>query len=397
MGLLNWFFGIGRPYAKYKNKSITIHICALQALTCEKIASYLTQYYTVSYSTQLSSLTTISPSPNVFILFQTHQRALEGSDLRNQLAFLKNAHPNAKIIYCDIQHAAQVCASAGVDAFHSIESYYFGQGSHDVISGLGQRSPDTNGHTGFGYIDKKLLLEQIHSLTKTVNSDLQEKGVTDITSLENEKRTFYNGVKDIFTVRSLETANISSELAFLEKNMDKRGILLDIGCGNGRLTIPLAKKFKNKPLTIIGIDISDELLSQANLKSSQEKLQITFLQKNALRTEFPDKYADTIIIMWHTVCDLREYRTQLFGEMCRILKPGGKLIFDFPDMYKNPNISQSGVYRHETPFGLYISLVPELSDVFTELSSKGLLDIQYERVNWGVPKFVIVARPYGFI
>jgi ubiquinone/menaquinone biosynthesis C-methylase UbiE len=46
-------------------------------------------------------------------------------------------------------------------------------------------------------------------------------------------------------------------------NPSKRDAILEIGCGTGRLTRPIARKCK----TMIGIDISERMLSVAKRKS----------------------------------------------------------------------------------------------------------------------------------
>ena len=58
-----------------------------------------------------------------------------------------------------------------------------------------------------------------------------------------EKKEFYDSVVDIFDERSKITADTDKEIKFLTKELNKYGCrkVLDAGCGNGRLSIPLTE------------------------------------------------------------------------------------------------------------------------------------------------------------
>jgi 2-polyprenyl-3-methyl-5-hydroxy-6-metoxy-1,4-benzoquinol methylase len=53
--------------------------------------------------------------------------------------------------------------------------------------------------------------------------------------------------------------NTKSELNFLKKILDKKQKILDLACGYGRFTIPLAKEGYD----IQGLDLSPDLLKKA--------------------------------------------------------------------------------------------------------------------------------------
>jgi ubiquinone/menaquinone biosynthesis C-methylase UbiE len=60
-----------------------------------------------------------------------------------------------------------------------------------------------------------------------------------------------------------------SVIKYLEKrfNLDGNGILLDIGCGTGQLTYPLANKFEN----VIAVDPDEEMLNEAKHLNNYSK------------------------------------------------------------------------------------------------------------------------------
>lgn len=57
-------------------------------------------------------------------------------------------------------------------------------------------------------------------------------------------------------------------------NLPKGAKILDLGCGQGRISIPLAKKGYD----VIGYDASSELLKEANKRAEEEGVEIQFLE-----------------------------------------------------------------------------------------------------------------------
>jgi ubiquinone/menaquinone biosynthesis C-methylase UbiE len=70
------------------------------------------------------------------------------------------------------------------------------------------------------------------------------------------------------------------EIIFLEDYIIGKGVICDIGCGNGRTTIELAKK--NKDSTFYGVDFIKEMIDAANnLKQKQNIKNVFFYQADA--------------------------------------------------------------------------------------------------------------------
>jgi len=98
-------------------------------------------------------------------------------------------------------------------------------------------------------------------------------------------------------------------------NIDEDRIL-DMACGTGRF-LEFAE---------YGIDISSEMINEAKLKYPRKNL----FKENALNTHFEDSSFDTIL-SFHLFMHLnRETTEKLLDEAHRILKTGGKIIFDIP-------------------------------------------------------------------
>ncbi len=110
------------------------------------------------------------------------------------------------------------------------------------------------------------------------------------------------------------------ELKFLKKYVDSGDSLLDIGCGNGRLS----DMFENKNIRYTGIDFSKELIEIAKKERGKDR---TFLQANALKLPFKDNSFDTVfsVAVLHHIPS-KENRVKFLTEANRVLKPNGTCV-----------------------------------------------------------------------
>ncbi|MCK5630252.1 MAG: methyltransferase domain-containing protein [Nanoarchaeota archaeon] len=213
-----------------------------------------------------------------------------------------------------------------------------------------------------------------------------------------EKKEFYDSVVDIFDERSKITADTDKEIKFLTKELNKYGCrkVLDAGCGNGRLSIPLTESGFHM-FNITGIDVSPKLIKQAIEKSRWVENKPEFIKADLLNLPFKNNSFDAVIMMWHVLCDMRTRRTELIRSLNSVLKNNGILIFDFPDKAKYIQIDKKGIYRDEgRGFKKYIGIVPQINEIMSLLEHLGFKNIKYERVKWGIHKFVVTARKEGF-
>ncbi|SIT42738.1 putative Methylase involved in ubiquinone/menaquinonebiosynthesis-like protein [Paraburkholderia ribeironis] len=133
-----------------------------------------------------------------------------------------------------------------------------------------------------------------------------------------DKKEFFqtgaNEIEDILT----KASSLGVDLQF--------GLALDYGCGVGRLSRALSTRFQR----VLGIDISDAMLTEARSANAGFD-NIQFLRNNG--TDLPgvvDKSVDFIysnIVLQHSP---RKTQQSLIKEFCRVLRPGGILIFQTP-------------------------------------------------------------------
>ena len=70
-----------------------------------------------------------------------------------------------------------------------------------------------------------------------------------------------------------------AEVDFVEQNLaqDKTKKVLDVGCGTGRHSL----EFARRDYSVLGLDLSDELLAQGRQKADAEGLDVEFLHGDA--------------------------------------------------------------------------------------------------------------------
>ncbi len=131
--------------------------------------------------------------------------------------------------------------------------------------------------------------------------------------------------------RTYDTENFTGgtpgECDFIERELgfNKAARILDIGCGTGRHTIELTRRGYD----VLGVDLSDSLLTRAREKAAALNLDIAFHQHDARALPFVSAFDLAIMICEGAFplmeTDLMNYR--ILECAARALKPAGKLVF----------------------------------------------------------------------
>jgi ubiquinone/menaquinone biosynthesis C-methylase UbiE len=105
----------------------------------------------------------------------------------------------------------------------------------------------------------------------------------------------------------------------------KRGKVLDIGTGSGRLAIELAKA-RGGDFEIIGLDISEDMLERAreNAREAQVEDKIQFVLATAADLPFPDHSFD--LVMSYASLHHWFQPGEVFNEAQRVTRNGGNFI-----------------------------------------------------------------------
>jgi len=97
--------------------------------------------------------------------------------------------------------------------------------------------------------------------------------------------------------------------------------VVDLGCGNGRTTIPLLRRGYD----VVGIEYSPSLVERAKRNHPEAPVQ----QGDARSLPFPDASHDAAFFSFNGIDYMYplEERRRVFREVCRVLRPGGVFIF----------------------------------------------------------------------
>lgn len=101
------------------------------------------------------------------------------------------------------------------------------------------------------------------------------------------------------------------------------GVVLDIGCGQGKSFRLLKQRFN--PRTLIGIDADQEILDKARAQAQQDGVEVDLMLGNGAAIHLPDNSVD-ILFCHQTFHHLVEHE-QAIAEFYRVLKPGGMLLW----------------------------------------------------------------------
>lgn len=184
------------------------------------------------------------------------------------------------------------------------------------------------------------------------------------------KRDLYNNIISAFHAAGQDTDRLTYEDLKLVDEFHIRGreateeladraqlkpgeALLDVGCGIGGSARYLAATRRVRP---IGIDLTPEFITTANQLTKLVRLEdkVEFREGNALKLPFSDATFD---VAWteHAQMNIADKRG-LYGEIARVLKPGGRLAFhdifagpDSPLHFPVPWADESSISFLETP------------------------------------------------
>ncbi len=110
---------------------------------------------------------------------------------------------------------------------------------------------------------------------------------------------------------------------WLPKNKEAR--ILELCCGTGRLTLPIAKEGYD----ITGVDFTPSMLEQAKTRAAEEGLEVEFIQADMRTLDLPEKY-DLIFIPFNSIHHLYENEDvfKAFRGVKNHLKEGGLFLLD---------------------------------------------------------------------
>lgn len=161
----------------------------------------------------------------------------------------------------------------------------------------------------------------------------------------------YNDFAQVYD--KLQDADYEAFVDYYEKIFEKLGkkpeLVLDIGCGTGNITLPMARR----GYEMIGLDLSCEMLNIAREKAMEEGLEILFLNQDMCEMELYGTVDAMVCALdgLNYVTDINDLE-KFFKLANNYLNPGGVLIFDLNTEYKLREILGGNTYVSEEE-GIY--------------------------------------------
>jgi SAM-dependent methyltransferase len=143
-------------------------------------------------------------------------------------------------------------------------------------------------------------------------------------------------IEEFFETGEVEIQRIMEYLGSLGLSPERAGAALDFGCGVGRLTSALGRRFQE----CWGVDISPTMIRLAE-QFNKDSLTCHFrLNPRDNLQIFPDErftFVYTSLVLQHIQ---RKYVEGYLRELIRVLKPGGVFVFQVPERERAPVIAK---------------------------------------------------------
>lgn len=143
-----------------------------------------------------------------------------------------------------------------------------------------------------------------------------------------------------------------SDWAVFEKEWNNYGVkkdaCLEIGCGAGRMTLPLAGFFRN----VIAVDVSEDMIAYARQHVKDQNINFQVIQGTSLPCQ-----DDSVNAVFSTHVfqhfDSLEYADLYFGEVYRILAAGGTMMVHLPVYQWHPRTPALSRFIFRLSEGMY--------------------------------------------
>jgi SAM-dependent methyltransferase len=140
-------------------------------------------------------------------------------------------------------------------------------------------------------------------------------------------------VAEFFETGEIEIATVMGYLGDVGHMPDTAGAALDFGCGVGRLTQAMARRFA----ACVGVDISEEMIRKA--EALNRYAHCSYVTNAEERLPFADEsfaFVYSNIVLQHVP---RRLALGYLREFVRVLEPGGALVFGVQDSFVGKDVA----------------------------------------------------------
>ena len=216
----------------------------------------------------------------------------------------------------------------------------------------------------------------------------------------------------------LGSALFEADEAFVLQHCQGPGRLVDLGCGTGRMLIPLARR----GWWVLGVDLSPEMLAVARDKARAAAAEVSLLRANLVDLKsIASSSFDHATCLFSTLGMVMGHaaRRRVVSEAARILRPGGRFVlhvhnrwfhlWDAPgrrwlrrDLWRrlrgDPSAGDSTMPTHQGIAGLTLHLFGR-SEALALLAEAGfrVIAVQPVGIDGTGPRWFANGRAYGFL
>ena len=132
----------------------------------------------------------------------------------------------------------------------------------------------------------------------------------------------------------LEHEGDDTDVAFYRALVDRLGAtrVLELACGSGRLTIPLAQSLARRSGSVTGVELNDEMLAQAQIRKVEGGLSdaALWLEQGDMRSWRSADRFDLVLLACSSIAHLLSLDDQLavWETAVAHLVPGGRFVVD---------------------------------------------------------------------
>ena len=192
---------------------------------------------------------------------------------------------------------------------------------------------------------------------------------------------------------------------FKQRVSPNSGMVLDLGCGAGALTMQL----KKAGFQMEGLDLSDEMLSLASERMSRANVFFPVYQADMTDLNGLGQYA-VVVSTLDSLCYLANFAElgKVFREVYAHLKEHGKFLFDvhsvyqmekvFPDYMYNYQDQNEAFLWHSYPTDVSYGIEHELTFFIKDQATKNyqrLTEHHYERT-YPLANYIDLLKEVGF-
>src|SRR4051812_36192288 len=130
------------------------------------------------------------------------------------------------------------------------------------------------------------------------------------------------------------SALLDADVRFVERHCPRPGRLLDLGCGTGRLLLPLARR----GYWVLGVDLSAEMLRVAGEKAAAAGVTVHRLQANLVELDsLAGGTFDHAACLFSTLGMVAgaDNRRRVVAHAYRLLRPGGRFVLHVHNRWFN--------------------------------------------------------------